>query len=296
MRTVLVTGSDTGVGKTQAVAALARHLAASGSRVQIVKAGRDGSRAGRGRRAAGAPAVGCPRRGVHPDPVCRAAVASRGRRPRGAAALPRAPARETRVAARLRLADLRGCGRDRHSRRRPEPRLGGFRLGDRRRRRGDCRRRPARRDQPGPAGPRPGGVGRAPPRNLAQRGRIAAGRGRRVEPVRPRGGRAADLGRAGARGGVRKTDRGGQEPPVRGRTGFLGPDPLRSPLLDRTVPERPLRARPEAAPAAAPGGRRRARPPQSGRQRLPRPGERSCGDPGRRPPRPSGPPPPRPPR
>jgi 8-amino-7-oxononanoate synthase len=37
MRTVLVTGSDTGVGKTQAVAALARHLAASGSRVQIVK-------------------------------------------------------------------------------------------------------------------------------------------------------------------------------------------------------------------------------------------------------------------
>ncbi len=38
MRTVLVTGSDTGVGKTHVVAALARQLAADGSRGQIVKA------------------------------------------------------------------------------------------------------------------------------------------------------------------------------------------------------------------------------------------------------------------
>lgn len=37
MRTILVTASDTGVGKTHAVAALARLLAADGSRVQIVK-------------------------------------------------------------------------------------------------------------------------------------------------------------------------------------------------------------------------------------------------------------------
>ncbi len=38
MRTVLVTGSDTGVGKTHVVAALARQFAADGERVQIVKA------------------------------------------------------------------------------------------------------------------------------------------------------------------------------------------------------------------------------------------------------------------
>ena len=37
MRTVLVTGSDTGVGKTHVVAALARRCAADGARVQIVK-------------------------------------------------------------------------------------------------------------------------------------------------------------------------------------------------------------------------------------------------------------------
>ncbi|MDE3084183.1 MAG: dethiobiotin synthase, partial [Verrucomicrobiota bacterium] len=37
MRSVLVTGSDTGVGKTQIVAALARLLAERGARVQIVK-------------------------------------------------------------------------------------------------------------------------------------------------------------------------------------------------------------------------------------------------------------------
>jgi 8-amino-7-oxononanoate synthase len=37
MRAILVTGSDTGVGKTQATAALARLLAAGGVRVQIVK-------------------------------------------------------------------------------------------------------------------------------------------------------------------------------------------------------------------------------------------------------------------
>jgi 8-amino-7-oxononanoate synthase len=37
MRTVLVTGSDTGVGKTHVVAALARQLAADGTRGQIVK-------------------------------------------------------------------------------------------------------------------------------------------------------------------------------------------------------------------------------------------------------------------
>jgi 8-amino-7-oxononanoate synthase len=37
MRAILVTGSDTGVGKTQATAALARLLAAGGARVQIVK-------------------------------------------------------------------------------------------------------------------------------------------------------------------------------------------------------------------------------------------------------------------
>lgn len=37
MRSLLVTGSDTAVGKTQAVAALARMLAADGARVQIVK-------------------------------------------------------------------------------------------------------------------------------------------------------------------------------------------------------------------------------------------------------------------
>jgi 8-amino-7-oxononanoate synthase len=38
MHTLLVTGSDTGIGKTHVVAALARQLAADGSRVQIVKA------------------------------------------------------------------------------------------------------------------------------------------------------------------------------------------------------------------------------------------------------------------
>ncbi|HTJ77496.1 MAG TPA: dethiobiotin synthase [Rariglobus sp.] len=38
MRTVFVTGSDTGVGKTQVVAALARLFAGTGARVQIVKA------------------------------------------------------------------------------------------------------------------------------------------------------------------------------------------------------------------------------------------------------------------
>jgi 8-amino-7-oxononanoate synthase len=37
MRTILVTGSDTGVGKTQVVAALARLCAAGGARVQVVK-------------------------------------------------------------------------------------------------------------------------------------------------------------------------------------------------------------------------------------------------------------------
>ena len=37
MRTVLVTGSDTGVGKTHVVATLARLLAKSGACVQIVK-------------------------------------------------------------------------------------------------------------------------------------------------------------------------------------------------------------------------------------------------------------------
>ncbi len=43
MRTVLVTGSDTGVGKTHVVAALARLLAADGARVQIVKVVETGS-------------------------------------------------------------------------------------------------------------------------------------------------------------------------------------------------------------------------------------------------------------
>lgn len=37
MRTLLVTGSDTGVGKTHVVAELARRLSANGDRVQIVK-------------------------------------------------------------------------------------------------------------------------------------------------------------------------------------------------------------------------------------------------------------------
>jgi 8-amino-7-oxononanoate synthase len=46
MRTVLVTGSDTGVGKTQVVAALARLLAADGARVQIVKVVETGRAAG----------------------------------------------------------------------------------------------------------------------------------------------------------------------------------------------------------------------------------------------------------
>ena len=43
MRTLLVTGADTGVGKTQVTAALARLLAAGGARVQIVKAVETGS-------------------------------------------------------------------------------------------------------------------------------------------------------------------------------------------------------------------------------------------------------------
>lgn len=46
MRTVLVTGSDTGVGKTRVVAALARLLSAGGARVQIVKVVETGRAAG----------------------------------------------------------------------------------------------------------------------------------------------------------------------------------------------------------------------------------------------------------
>ncbi|HWZ94441.1 MAG TPA: dethiobiotin synthase [Opitutaceae bacterium] len=46
MRAILVTGSDTGVGKTQATAALARLLAAGGARVQIVKVVETGATAG----------------------------------------------------------------------------------------------------------------------------------------------------------------------------------------------------------------------------------------------------------
>ncbi len=51
MRTVLVTGSDTGVGKTHVVAALARLLSVDGARVQIVKVvetGRGDGRSGEG--------------------------------------------------------------------------------------------------------------------------------------------------------------------------------------------------------------------------------------------------------
>jgi 8-amino-7-oxononanoate synthase len=46
MRAILVTGSDTGVGKTHATAALARLLAAGGARVQIVKVVETGATAG----------------------------------------------------------------------------------------------------------------------------------------------------------------------------------------------------------------------------------------------------------
>jgi dethiobiotin synthetase len=46
MRAILVTGSDTGVGKTHATAALARLLAAGGARVQIVKVVETGALAG----------------------------------------------------------------------------------------------------------------------------------------------------------------------------------------------------------------------------------------------------------
>ena len=46
MRTVLVTGSDTGVGKTHVVAALARLLAVGGARVQLVKVVETGRAAG----------------------------------------------------------------------------------------------------------------------------------------------------------------------------------------------------------------------------------------------------------
>ncbi|HEX3730959.1 MAG TPA: aminotransferase class I/II-fold pyridoxal phosphate-dependent enzyme [Opitutaceae bacterium] len=59
MRTVLVTGSDTGIGKTHVVGELARALAAGGARVQIVKPVETGVPAGaegdaeRARRAAG---------------------------------------------------------------------------------------------------------------------------------------------------------------------------------------------------------------------------------------------------
>ncbi|MBW8782242.1 MAG: dethiobiotin synthase [Verrucomicrobia bacterium] len=47
MRTLFVTGSDTGVGKTHATAALAQLLAGTGARVQIVKAVETGRAAGR---------------------------------------------------------------------------------------------------------------------------------------------------------------------------------------------------------------------------------------------------------
>src|SRR5580704_1938926 len=46
MRAILVTGSDTGVGKTHATAALARLLAAGGARVQIVKVVETGAAGG----------------------------------------------------------------------------------------------------------------------------------------------------------------------------------------------------------------------------------------------------------
>lgn len=65
MRTLLVTGSDTGVGKTRVVAALARLLAADGSHVQLVKpveTGRTASEAGdavNARDLAGVPAETC---------------------------------------------------------------------------------------------------------------------------------------------------------------------------------------------------------------------------------------------
>lgn len=81
MRTLLVTGSDTGVGKTHVVAALARLLAADGARVQIVKAvetgivpGVDGD-AERARRLAGV-AVEAFTLAAFPEPLAPVAAAA----------------------------------------------------------------------------------------------------------------------------------------------------------------------------------------------------------------------------
>src|SRR5687768_12007073 len=88
MRTVLVTGSDTGVGKTHVVATLARLLGARGTRVQIVKvvetgcdavAGREGD-AACARRLSGSDAVAFTLASF-PAPLAPAAAAALADRP-----------------------------------------------------------------------------------------------------------------------------------------------------------------------------------------------------------------------
>ena len=112
MRTVLVTGSDTGIGKTHVVAALARLLAAGGGRVQIVKVVETGApRRGRRRPRAGWRA--------RDAAVTLAPFPPRWRPRRPAAAEGRevsfADLIEPRSrAAAVRLAHLRRRGRDRH--------------------------------------------------------------------------------------------------------------------------------------------------------------------------------------
>jgi 8-amino-7-oxononanoate synthase len=83
MRTILVTGSDTGVGKTHAVASLARILAGRPEdRIQIVKAvetGADGAAEGdatRARRLAGSPTIEAHTLASFPRPLAPAAAAA----------------------------------------------------------------------------------------------------------------------------------------------------------------------------------------------------------------------------
>ncbi|HVW20837.1 MAG TPA: aminotransferase class I/II-fold pyridoxal phosphate-dependent enzyme [Opitutaceae bacterium] len=82
MRTVLITGSDTGIGKTHVIGELARALASGGARVQIVKPVETGVAPGaegdaeRARRAAGAPSVEAFTLASFPQPIAPPAAAA----------------------------------------------------------------------------------------------------------------------------------------------------------------------------------------------------------------------------